>query len=79
MTQKEEYSVSKKKPILTDIFDRYEKDTVTDLQVLRVLEPVLRMIVEGRFERKNKLKSALVIGVFSIIMFVLLILTVHIF
>ena len=37
-------------PVLKVVFDCYKEDTITDEQVQRVLEPVLKMIRERRFE-----------------------------
>jgi len=33
------------------IFDEYIENNITDEQVNRILEPVLKMILEGRFDR----------------------------
>ena len=60
--RREEYLKTKKKSTLKDLLNRYERDTITDLQVLRVLTPVLRMIVEGRFDKTRKPKKALITG-----------------
>ena len=35
---------------LKEIFDRYSEDSITEEQVQRVLEPVLKMIYEGKFD-----------------------------
>ena len=44
-----------KKSAIKQVFDGYIKDTVTDEQVNRVLEPVLRLIGEGAFDRPRHL------------------------
>ena len=36
---------------LTEIFDSYARECITDEQIQRVLEPVIREILEGRFNR----------------------------
>jgi len=36
--------------VLTEILVRWREETITDEQVHRVLDPVLKMICEGRFE-----------------------------
>jgi DNA-directed RNA polymerase specialized sigma subunit, sigma24 homolog len=38
-------------PVLKQIFDKCAEESHTDEQVKRVLEPVLRMIAEGEFDR----------------------------
>ncbi|MCL2889038.1 MAG: sigma-70 region 4 domain-containing protein [Eggerthellaceae bacterium] len=40
-----------KTPVLKQIFDKYAEESITEDQLRRVLEPVLRMINEGRFNR----------------------------
>jgi len=52
---KEEWIWGSKKPTLTQVFDGYIEDTVTDEQVQKVLEPVLRLIRTGAFNRPRKL------------------------
>jgi hypothetical protein len=42
---------SGKKSVLKQVFDRYVEDTISDEQMNRVLEPVLRLIREGAFDR----------------------------
>ena len=42
---------SQNKSVIKAIFDRYEEETITTEQVMRVLEPVLKMIMEGKFDR----------------------------
>jgi len=37
-------------PALKQLFDRYAEESITEEQVRHVLEPVLRMISEGRFD-----------------------------
>ena len=39
-----------KSPTLKRIFDKYAEDTITNEQLLRVLDPILVMIREGRFD-----------------------------
>ena len=48
-------SISSNCSIIKEIFDKYATDTITDDQVNRVLEPVLNMIREGRFDRNKRL------------------------
>lgn len=48
------YITKKKTPkttVLKEIFERYVEDTITEEQVQRVLEPVIRMIREGKFDK----------------------------
>ena len=42
-------------PVLKQVFDSYVEDTVSNEQVCRVLEPVLRLIREGAFDRPRHL------------------------
>ena len=54
MTGINKYTVSdkpKKSPVLKEIFDKYAEETSSDEQIQRILEPVLRMIAEGKFDR----------------------------
>ena len=44
--------------VLKDIFDWYVENTITNEQIQRVLEPVLRMICEGRFDRSRPSRFA---------------------
>jgi len=39
---------------LKQVFDGYIEDTITDEQVWRVLEPVLRLIRQGAFDRPRR-------------------------
>ena len=41
--------------VLKQVFDGYIEDTVTDEQVQRVLEPVLRLIRDGAFNRPRRI------------------------
>ena len=49
------YNRTKNKPALKQIFDGYIEDTVSNEQIHRVLEPVLRLIGEGAFDRPRRL------------------------
>jgi len=42
---------SSEKPVLKQIFDKYVEDSITDEQLFRILEPVLKRIREGAFDR----------------------------
>jgi len=39
---------------LKRIFDLHAEETITDDQVRRVLDPVLEMIIEGKFEKPRR-------------------------
>ena len=41
---------------LKEIFDHYIEDTITSEQIRRVLEPVLKMIREGKFDRPRRIQ-----------------------
>gem|GEM_PF-5629041 len=43
-------------PVLKLVFDKYLEDSITEEQVQRILEPVLKMILEGRFDRPPRLR-----------------------
>ena len=45
---------TEKKPVLKQVFDGYIDDTVSNEQICRVLEPVLRLISEGVFDRPRR-------------------------
>lgn len=47
-------ALTPKTSVLKEIFDIYEEETITEDQVKRVLEPVLKMIREGRFDRPRR-------------------------
>ena len=47
-----------KKNALRDIFDWYETEIITDERIQRVLEPILQMIRDGKFDKGFKKKSA---------------------
>jgi len=38
-------------PVLKQVFDWYVRESISDEQVHRILEPILQMIREGRFDR----------------------------
>jgi len=40
--------------MLKKVFDRYEEETITEEQVRRVLEPVIKMVQEGRFGKQPR-------------------------
>ena len=40
--------------IIKQVFDGYIEDTITDEQIKRILEPVLRRIRSGAFDRPRK-------------------------
>ena len=40
-----------RKNIIRQVFDGYIEDTITDEQIKRILEPVLRRIRSGAFDR----------------------------
>jgi|GEM_PF-3550169 len=40
------------------VFDRYIEEEISDEQIRRVLDPVLRLIREGKFSRPRHRKSA---------------------
>lgn len=42
--------------VLKEIFEKHSEDTITYDQLYRILEPVLQMISEGRFDRRYKYK-----------------------
>ena len=37
--------------MLKDIFDQYAQENITDEQIMRILEPVIQMIRDGRFAK----------------------------
>ena len=45
---------NKREPGLKKVFDRYIEDSITDEQVNRVLNLVLSLIEEGRFNRPRR-------------------------
>ena len=45
--------------VLKQIFDGHIEDTITDEQIVRILEPVLRRIREGAFDRRRTIFSML--------------------
>ena len=52
-----EYSSS---TLLKDILDKYADEIITDDQLARILDPILKLIKEGRFDRPvSKFKSIL--------------------
>ena len=63
-----------KEPILKQVFHSYAEQTISNEQVRRILEPVLRMIEAGRFNLRRKyvflpqaLLTAMVIIVMSVV------------
>ena len=52
--RKDEIAEASKNSVLKEVFDKYSEDTITDEQLCRILEPVLIMIREGRFDRNRK-------------------------
>jgi len=49
----EKFEENPKHCALKELFDRYTDDTIPDEQVNRVLEPILEMIREGRFDKRR--------------------------
>ena len=47
-------NVKTKTSVLKQIFDKYIEDTITEEQINRVLEPVLKLIREGAFDRPRR-------------------------
>jgi len=45
-----------KTTLLGQIFERYAEDTITEERVRRLLEPILKMIYEGKFDKPGKLR-----------------------
>ena len=41
--------------VLKQVFDGYIEDTITDEQVLKILEPVLKLIEQGAFDRPRSI------------------------
>jgi len=41
--------------VLKQVFEGYIEDTITDEQVLKVLEPVLKLIEQGVFDRPRSI------------------------
>lgn len=41
--------------VLKQVFEGYIEDTITDEQVCKVLEPVLKLIEQGAFDRPRNL------------------------
>jgi len=48
------YCQNVKTPVLKQVFDKYVEDTITEEQINRVLEPVVRLIREGAFDRPRR-------------------------
>jgi hypothetical protein len=48
--------------VMKQLFDQYEKDTITEEQIQRVLAPVLQMIREGKFSRRRRFQRVRKIG-----------------
>ena|GEM_PF-5439590 len=42
------------KSVLTEIFELHAIESITDEQIMRVLEPVFRMIMEGKFDKRKR-------------------------
>ena len=66
------------KPFLKQVFEKYAEESITEEQVRRVLEPILRMIYEGRFDKRKPRKSWIVNPLGSTIAVAILILVVAI-
>ena len=49
--QKETTCKPQTRHVLSEVFDRYIEDTITEEQLRRVLDPVIKMIMEGKFDR----------------------------
>ena len=45
----------RKPSVMKQIFDKYIDETITDEQIIRVLEPVIRLIRKGAFSRPRRL------------------------
>ena len=43
------------KTVLKQVFEGYIEDTITDEQVMKVLEPVLKLIEQGAFDRPRSI------------------------
>ena len=43
-----------KTTVMKQVFDKYIEDTITDEQVNRVLEPIIRLIRQGAFSRPRR-------------------------
>jgi len=41
--------------VIRQVFEGYIEDTISDEQVLRILEPILKLINEGAFDRPRGL------------------------
>jgi len=66
-------------PVLKQIFDRYVEDTISDEQLRRVLEPVLRMIDEGEFDRPRLHRYEWLLKPLAIVMIVVAMVVIVIF
>jgi len=54
MTHTGHYDKVKKahnEPVIKQLFDTYAQESISEEQVIRVLEPIVRMIGEGRFDK----------------------------
>jgi len=47
---------SPRQTVFKVVYDRYIEDTITEEQVMRVLEPIKKMILEGKFDRRRFLR-----------------------
>ena len=43
--------------VLTRVFEFYVEDSISDEQVTRILEPILKMIEEGAFDRPRNISG----------------------
>ena len=53
-----------KDSVLKKILDKAVEDTILDEQVQRILEPIIRMIYEGRFEKPRSRRLGKLIKLF---------------
>ena len=51
------------KSVIKQIFEGYIEDTISDEQIRRILEPVLKLINEGAFDKPRGLFGS---GIFSL-------------
>lgn len=47
--------------VLKEIFDKVEEETITEEQIQKILEPIILMIMQGRFRKtfRQRLRSIL--------------------